>query len=98
MRRDALRSRRPPSGPTDFEATLPTAFAPQCTSSPIDASAGAANKMLPKQNAADIMVYKPTDHVTVSRSDYAVEVAGHFGGLMLNGRLFEATIMAQMAV
>jgi len=73
-----------------YGATLPTAFAPQCTSSPIDASAGAANKMLPKQNAADIMVYKPTDHVTVSRSDYAVEVAGHFGGLMLNGRLFEA--------
>jgi len=73
-----------------FEALATSDFAPQCSSSPIDASVGNANRMLPRQSAASLMAYKLADHVTVSRSDYAVEVAGDFGGLMLNGRLFEA--------
>jgi len=65
-------------------------FAPQCSMSPVDASEATANRKLPKQNASEVIAFKPTDHVTVSRSEYAVEIGGDFGGLIVNGRLFEA--------
>mmetsp|Transcript_124909 Transcript_124909/g.361304 ORF Transcript_124909/g.361304 Transcript_124909/m.361304 type:complete len:880 (+) Transcript_124909:117-2756(+) len=68
----------------------PQRFAPGCSTSPIDATMAQASRMLPEQPGTELIAFRPTDHVTVNRSEHAVEVSGEFGGLMLNGRLFEA--------
>jgi len=80
-------------------STLPMACWDSCAKSPIDIhSATAMQSQAHMQNVTEMFAYKPTDHMTVSPSTYTLDVHGDFGGMFLQGRLFEATKLSIKAV
>jgi len=63
-----------------------------CGVSPIDVQTQSATAM-PKADIAELLHYKPVEHVTVVPSNYTLDASvrhGSFGHIMLNGRMFEA--------
>jgi len=70
-----------------------------CAKSPINIeSASTTMAGAGAQNATEMLAYRPTDHMTVSPSTYTLDVHGDFGGMMIQGRLFEATKLSIKAV
>jgi len=69
-----------------------------CGKSPVDIEPAKADRSLGMLKASDLVRYAPTGHATVAPSAHSLDVTGHFGHLMLNGRVFEAKKMSIKAI
>mmetsp|Transcript_135241 Transcript_135241/g.337390 ORF Transcript_135241/g.337390 Transcript_135241/m.337390 type:complete len:932 (+) Transcript_135241:98-2893(+) len=73
-------------------------WAKTCDLSPIDVDTSRVDKSQVAGSIDDVMRYKVADHVTVTPSTYTLDITGNFGGLLVNGRLFEAKSLHLRAI
>jgi len=73
-------------------------WAEKCDLSPVNVDSARVDKSQVGGNLEDMMRYKVVDQATVKPSTYTLDVAGNFGNLLVNGRLFEAKKLSLKAV